>query len=336
MAGKKCKTRRPQSKPSFASRVPQPPTSDVLVYTEYEITDEPLDNRDIKKLPSQVQARMDDLYELAQHDPMQAIPELERLVTTYPHIPTFANHLSIAYLAAGDQEHATAMVREAYRRHPQYLFAKVNYANLCLQQGEIEKLPGIFDHALDLQQLYPHRTRFHVSEFAGFAGVICRYFCAINERETAALYYQRLKYIAPKHPMTKHAKRALYPPFWGRCLRNWAEKRLIGKANTRQRSETIEDGVVRMAVQVKLKDIIEGLEFQADECFSYLNTAKTSRHGSMTFFVSPRTLWERITISRCLTASRFMNTASWSGSASRWMMRTYGMICVTPYVDSVG
>jgi hypothetical protein len=28
-----------------------------------------------------------------------------------------------------------------------------------------------------------------------------------------------------------------------------------------------------MAVQVKLKDIIEGLEFQSDECFSYLNTA---------------------------------------------------------------
>ena len=61
---------------------------------------------------------------------MQAIPELERLVTTYPHIPTFANHLSIAYLAAGNQEQATALVREAYRRHPQYLFAKVNYANL--------------------------------------------------------------------------------------------------------------------------------------------------------------------------------------------------------------
>jgi len=27
-----------------------------------------------------------------------------------------------------------------------------------------------------------------------------------------------------------------------------------------------------MTVQVKLKDIIEGLAFQADECFSYLNT----------------------------------------------------------------
>src|SRR5437899_1771423 len=142
MAGKKRPTQRQPPKPSSASRVPQPLPSDALVYTEYDITDEPLDNRDIKRLPSQVQARIDDLYELAQHDPIQAIPELERLVTTYPHIPTFFNYLSIAYLAAGDQEKATACVRDAYRRHPQYLFAKVNYANLCLQHREIGKIPG--------------------------------------------------------------------------------------------------------------------------------------------------------------------------------------------------
>jgi hypothetical protein len=237
MAGKKRSTRRPQPKPSYASRIPQPPTADALVYTAYDITDEPLDNRAIKRLPSQVQARIDDLYELAQHDPMQAIPELERLVTTYPHIPPFANHLSIAYLAAGDQEQATALVREVYHRHPQYLFAKVNYAHLCLQQGEIGKVPGIFDHACDLKQLYPHRTRFHVSEFTGFAWVMCRYFCAIGERDTAALYYQMLKHVAPRHPMTKQAKRALYPPFWVRCLRTWADKNLPEQANTRQRSD---------------------------------------------------------------------------------------------------
>src|SRR4030095_8331170 len=55
----------------------------------------------------------------------------------------------------------------------------------------------------------------------------------------------------------------------------------------------------------------------------------------MTRFALRRTLSKQITISRCLTASRFMNTASWSGSASRWMMRTYGMICVTPYEGEV-
>ena len=238
MAAKKRPIRRQQPQPSSASRVPQRLTSDTLVYAEYEITDEPLDNRAIKRLPSQVQARMDDLYALAQHDPIQAIPELERLMTTYPQIPTFANHLSIAYLAAGDQEHATALVREVYHRHPQYLFAKVNYANLCLQQGEIGKIPGIFDHTCDLKQLYPHRTRFHVSEFTGFAWVMCRYFCAIGERETAALYYQMLTHVAPRHPMTKQAKRSLYPPFWARWLRTWADKNLPEPVDTTQRSDT--------------------------------------------------------------------------------------------------
>jgi tetratricopeptide (TPR) repeat protein len=238
MATKKRSTRRQQPKLSSASRVPQRLTSDALVYTAYDITDEPLDNRDIKKLPSQVQARIDDLYELAQRDPTQAIPELERLITTYPHIPTLSNYLSVAYLYSGDLEKTDACVREAYRRHPQYLFAKVNYANLCLQKGEVDKIPAIFNYQCDLKRLYPHRTRFHVSEFMNFTWVMCRYFCAINERETAVLYYRMLKQVAPRHPMTKHAKRALYPPFWVRWLCTWADKNLPEQANTRQRSDT--------------------------------------------------------------------------------------------------
>jgi len=230
MAAKKRRTRRqPKQRHTPVMSAPSPPAHFVL--SEYEITDEPLGNRHIKRLPAQVQARIDDLYELAQRNPTQAIPELERLVTTYPNVPTFSNYLSIAYLAAGDREKTETCVREAYRRHPQYLFAKVNYANLCLQKGESDKIPGIFNHTFDLKQLYPHRTRFHVSEFTGFAWVMCRYFCAIGERETAALYYRMLKQVAPRHPMTKHAKRALYPPFWLRLLRRWAEKRLAEKAD---------------------------------------------------------------------------------------------------------
>jgi tetratricopeptide (TPR) repeat protein len=239
MAAKKPKKQRPQRVRPHAPHVPTAPVVHHLVLSEYEITDEPLENRHIKELPAQVQARIDDLYELAQRDPTQAIPELERLIITYPHVPTFANYLSIAYLQSGDQEKATACVRDTYRRHPQYLFAKVNYANLCLQQKESGKIPGIFDHTFDLKQLYPHRKRFHLSEFTGFAWVMCRYFCAIGERETAALYYQMLKHVAPRHPMTKQAKRTLSPPFWVRWLRTWAEKRLPEPADTPPRSDPI-------------------------------------------------------------------------------------------------
>jgi tetratricopeptide (TPR) repeat protein len=230
MAAKKRKPQRSQPQLSATARVPQSPTADVLGYTAYDITDEPLENRYIKRLPARIQARIDELYELAQHHPTQAIPELECLVTTYPHVPTFFNYLNIAYLAAGDQEKAIACVQESYRRHPQYLFAKVNYANLCLQHGEIAKIPGIFDHVFDLKRLYPHRKRFHIAEFTNFAWVMCRYFCAIGAPETATRYYQMLKHVAPKHPMTKHAKRSLSPPFWVRILRKWGEKRLPEQA----------------------------------------------------------------------------------------------------------
>src|SRR5262249_45253070 len=177
MAAKKRPTRHQPPKSSSASHVPQPLPSDALMYTEYDITDEPLDNCDIKRLPSQVQARIDALYELALHDPTQAIPALEHLVTAYPHIPLLSNYLCVAYLYSGDLEKTDACVREAYRRHPQYLFAKVNYAHQCLQQGEVEKIPDIFNHQCNLKRLYPHRTRFHLSEFTNFAGVMCRYFC---------------------------------------------------------------------------------------------------------------------------------------------------------------
>src|SRR6266704_5280479 len=103
MAAKKRKKPRPPRVPTQTPYVPTAPVElHPVVLSEYEITDEPLENRHIKKLPAQVQARIDDLYELAQHHPTQAIPELERLVTTYPRVPTFSNYLSLAYLAAGD------------------------------------------------------------------------------------------------------------------------------------------------------------------------------------------------------------------------------------------
>jgi hypothetical protein len=60
MAGKKRPTRRPQRKLSTTSRVPQPLTADALVYTAYDITDEPLENRAIMRLPAQVQAHIDE------------------------------------------------------------------------------------------------------------------------------------------------------------------------------------------------------------------------------------------------------------------------------------
>lgn len=203
----------------------------------YEITYEPLKNRQINKLPAQVRDTLGDLYDKAQHQPKEAIPDLERLVATYPHIPSFYNHLSIAYKYAGDLVKSEELVMETYRRFPKYLFSKANYAHSCLQKGEIEKVPGIFNHKFDLKRLYPRRKRFHISEFTALATVMCRYFDAIGEKDTADIYYRALKQVAPKDPLTKYTKRLLHPPFWIRILRRgvkWLAKKADDTDKTAQ------------------------------------------------------------------------------------------------------
>jgi hypothetical protein len=243
MAAKKRKTQRYQRKqphlPIPARRpISEPPPVVHLVLSEYEITDGPLEDRTIKQLPAHVDEQIGDLYDQIHHTPKEAIPALEHLLAMYPHVPLFYNHLSVACMNAGETAKAEALIQENYTRHSQYLFAKVNYANLCLQRGEIAKIPDIFDHKFDLKQLYPHRKRFHISEFTGFAGVMCRYFCATGDQATAALYYRVLKQLAPRHPMTKQAKRALYPPFWIRWLRKWAERLAEKPDKTQSHAET--------------------------------------------------------------------------------------------------
>ena len=141
----------------------------------------------------------------------------------------------LPYGRAGKTEKAEALLVETYQRHPQYLFAKVNYAQFCLAKGEVSKVPGIFNHKFDIKALYPHRKRFHIDEFVGFAGVMCNYHCAIGQQDTALLYYNMLQQVAPSHPLTKQAKRSLYPPFWIRWLHQLAGKRLPHSADRTER-----------------------------------------------------------------------------------------------------
>ena len=49
-----------------------------------------------------------------------------------------------------------------YQINPSYLFAKVGYAQLCMHDDELDKIPEIFDKKYELKALYPERDFFHV------------------------------------------------------------------------------------------------------------------------------------------------------------------------------
>ena len=192
--------------------------------TQYEITDEPMQDRAYSRLPKSVKEKLERLYEEAQWEPQRAIQELLELQKKYPQVPQISNYLAVAYSSVGETEKAEAVTQENYRKNPNYLFARINLAQMCLAKKEYEKIPEIFENKFDLQMLYPKRTKFHISEVASFMGIMGLYFSRTNQREMAEKYDEILQEIAPEFPIAMVLNRELNPGITKRAL-----KRLLGE-----------------------------------------------------------------------------------------------------------
>ncbi len=190
-----------------------------LQLLSYNITEEPVEDKYTKQIPKKIIDQLQNIQEKINLNPKEMIPQLLGYIKKYPNAPLFYNYLSAAYGRVGDRKKCESTILENIKKHPDYLFAKLNYAAICLRKGKPEKVPEILNHKLDLKLMYPNRSTFHISEFVGFTSVMCKYYNAMGERETAELLFENLKQIAPEHAATKQIKRVLYPSFFGRIFR---------------------------------------------------------------------------------------------------------------------
>jgi tetratricopeptide (TPR) repeat protein len=170
-----------------------------------------------------VKEDLDRLYYKAQSKPQKAIPELLKLKKKYPHVPQIYNYLAAAYSRAGEQEKATAITQENIRKNPKYLFARINQAQIFIENKEYEKIPELFQNKYDLKMLYPKRKKFHISEVANFMGIMGLYFAKTNQRDIAEKYHEILQEIAPSYPIAKMLKRELHPDIVSRAIKKFLE-----------------------------------------------------------------------------------------------------------------
>ena len=202
----------------------------VLHHSTYEVTYEPILEPSFRRLPKRVKDRVEPLLYEARRHPEKTIPELLDLIKRYPRVPVFYNYLSIAYNRMGDSEKEEEAVLANIKKNPNYLFAKINYTQLLLHRKEYEKIAELFNHKFDLQQLYPKRKQFHISEVVNFMGIIGIYFYEIGEYDAAQVHYEILQDIAPKEPASKMLKRKLHPSIF-KCLVAYFSARREKKLN---------------------------------------------------------------------------------------------------------
>jgi tetratricopeptide (TPR) repeat protein len=195
-----------------------------IYVTEYEITSEPIQEPSYRRLPKSIKKRLENLHQVAQRKPLQAIPELIELQKKHPKVPQIYNYLAVAYSHTGEKDKAEQITRENIRKNPDYLFARINQAQILLAKKEYEKIPEVFDYKYDLKLLYPRRRKYHISEVANFMGIMGLYFARIGDLEMAEKYNELLQEIASEYPIAKALYRELHPGVTTRVL-----KRLLGE-----------------------------------------------------------------------------------------------------------
>ncbi len=165
---------------------------------QYDIIFEPLQADEYAHLvPTEVLDVLEEIYFLLDEEPLEMIGRLDSLKEKYPEYPRIYNYLAKAYMLVGEPKKMVEVIEENYRRNPDYLFAKVNYADMCLKENALEKIPAIFDHKFNLKLLYPKRNVFHVTEAVAFFGLLGKYFFRINDMEKAKAMLELLEDIDP-------------------------------------------------------------------------------------------------------------------------------------------
>ncbi|NIR49957.1 hypothetical protein GWO43_15775 [candidate division KSB1 bacterium] len=150
------------------------------------------------------------LYKLCVVNPKQAIPLLKEKTKQHPDHPLYYNYLANAYESARKHRQAQKIVEETYKKFPDYLFAKCNYAQYLFNKNKLDQIPAVFDNKFELKSLYPQRDEFHINEVLAFNAIMCRYFTRIDDMRTAQVYYKLLKEFEDfEHPMKEVALREL-------------------------------------------------------------------------------------------------------------------------------
>ncbi len=191
-----------------------------LITTDIIISFEPIENEWSRQIPDEVNQQIPELHQLSQVNPKEAIDRLQTLKEKYPNVPILYNYLGMSYSKI-NPEKAKEIAYENYKNNPRYLFAKLNYAENCLRDENIDRIPEIFEEKYDLKLLYPNRDTFHYSEAAGFFGVLGFYWAKKGMWEQVNIAYDILQNIDPDNEYATRLESALYFQEMTSKLYNW-------------------------------------------------------------------------------------------------------------------
>ena len=144
--------------------------------------------------------QLEGLHNRAKKGSDKIFGELVILIEKYPAVPQLKYYLSVAYMNSGNMEKAREVNHWIIKEHPDYLFGKLNLAYEYYSKQQYDKITEVVGNLMEIQDLYPERDCFHLTEVTSFNKLAIMYFCAVGNIEAAESRYEILEELAPDHP----------------------------------------------------------------------------------------------------------------------------------------
>ncbi len=118
--------------------------------------------------------------------------ELNKQIKLFPDNPAFKALWYRQLFQKNKIRKIRKYIEEDYNKNPEYLFYKLYYGELLLKDKNYEKIYEIFNNKTKLDELYPERNIFHITEYVGFCQFHIEFNIAMHKIETAVQYYEAL------------------------------------------------------------------------------------------------------------------------------------------------
>ncbi len=160
--------------------------NETWILESYEITSDPIDELDeVFGITAELKRNLENYARRAMQGKKKDIPFFLNLIEKYPKNPQLKNYLSSLYANNGNIPKAREVNHWILAEHPEYLFARVNYANELIENKEYDKVREALGQSLSLKALYPERTVFNVAEVSSYHLSLVRYYMGLDDIDQA-------------------------------------------------------------------------------------------------------------------------------------------------------
>lgn len=177
--------------------------------TFYTISFDAMSGRIKEKLSTEELQKYLELLQKCQLNPRKIYKEVKAFCASRQDIAEIVNLLTFAHIQNYQIFEAEKLIKETYIKYPDYLFARINYADQCVRKKNFKEVQKIFP-SFELKEIEPNREVFHTSEFRGFMIMMTYYHLALKEKELAISYFQTAKEVDPHHPGVIHLEKKLF------------------------------------------------------------------------------------------------------------------------------